>query len=139
MKQYLLNKEESLKLYNKHQDKIEPKDCYINIFNILTIYPQNFHSGEWMIAYGYVSSIENVYCRHCFVLAGDEIIDPTLFSTDRDNSSRTYYLFKVFDSVGEYLEALDSEKGYPALTKHLHKEDSEALKWAQQNGYLFIG
>ena len=139
MKKYSLNIEVSRNLYNKHKCKIEPKNCYINIFNISTLYPKTFHSGEWKIAYGYVSSIDNVYCRHCFILAGNEVIDPTVFSTERNNESCRYYIIKVFNSIGEYLDALSEERNFPALVKYLKKEDDKAWEWAQQNGYIFIG
>lgn len=139
MKQYLLNAEASLALYKDNASKINPKDCYINIFNVLTTYPRRFGTGEWKIAYGYVSSIENVFCRHCFIFAEEKVIDPTIFSTERDNSERIYYLTKIFDSVDEYLSALDAEEGYPALTKYLQEKDKAASEWAVQNGYLFIG
>lgn len=139
MKQYFLNEEVSLELFKQHEDIIEPKNCYINIFKLLTVYPQTFRSEEWKIAYGYISSVDNVYCRHCFIFAGDEVIDPTIFSTERYNSGRVYYITKVFNSIDGYLSALDAEKNYPALQRYLQKEDSAACEWAQKNGYLFIG
>ena len=139
MKQYLLNAETSLELYKDNENKINPKDCYINIFNLLATYPKRFHTGEWKIAYGYVSSIQGLYCRHCFIFADNKVIDPTIFSTERDNSERIYYPTKIFDSVDEYLSALDAEEGYPALTKYLQEKDKAASEWAVQNGYLFIG
>ena len=99
MKQNLLNAEASIELYKDNESKINPKDCYINIFNVLTTYPRRFGTGEWKIAYGYVSSIENVFCRHCFIFAEEKVIDPTIFSTERDNSERIYYPTKIFDDV----------------------------------------
>ena len=139
MEKYFLNVEESRSLFCENKDEIKPKNCYINIFNISALYPRKFLSGTWKIAYGYASSIDNVYCRHCFILSGNEVIDPTAFSFNRNNEDRSYYLTKVFGSFDEYLDALSSEKNYPALSRYLENEDKEARIWAQQNGFLFIG
>lgn len=139
MKKYNLNIEASRKLYNNHKDKIAPKECYFNIFNISTLYPKMFLSGEWKITYGYVSSVDNVYCRHCFIFTENGIIDPTIFSTKHEKESCTYYITKVFDSISEYLDAVNSERNYPALTKHLKNEDKKAVEWALQNGLFFVG
>ena len=139
MKQYTLNVEQSRALYKKHKSKIEPKNCYMNIFHVLTLYPRVFQSGEWKIAYGYVNSIDGVYCRHCFILAGEQVIDPTLFASDRDNPDRKYFITRVFDNTEDYLAALDAEENYPALTTQLRNEDRAAQQWGMENGYLFIG
>ena len=139
MKQYALNFDLSRNLYEEHKEDIKSKNCYHNIFNVLIFYPENFRRGEWKIAYGYVKSVENIYCRHCFIFNGEEVIDPTVFTTNRDNKNRTYYITKVFDSAGDYLEALEAEGDYPALQKHLRKEDKKAQEWARENGCIFIG
>ena len=111
----------------------------MNIFHVLTLYPRVFQSGEWKIAYGYVNSIDGVYCRHCFILAGEQVIDPTLFASDRDNPDRSYFITKVYDKTEDYLAALDAEENYPALTTQLRNEDLAAQQWGMENGYLFIG
>lgn len=46
MKQYALNVEQSRALYNKHKTKIEPKNCYMNIFHVLTLYPRVFQPAS---------------------------------------------------------------------------------------------
>ena len=139
MKQYALNFDLSQSLYEQHEEEIKSKSCYHNIFNIVVLYPEKFRSGEWKIAYGYVRSVENIYCRHCFILNEEEVIDPTVFTSNQDNKKRTYYVTRAFDSAGDYLEALEAEGDYPALQKQLRKDDLKAQEWALENGLIFIG
>lgn len=137
MKKYTLNYELSKTIYEKCRHLITPKECYNNIFHILTQYPIKFQSGEWKIAYGYVSSVQNIYCRHCFILSDDKVIDPTLCVRENDKNN-TYFAFKIFDNVNEYFSALDDEGNFPALMLNLQKEDKKAQQWAQENNIICI-
>ena len=139
MKKYQWNQNLSLKLYEKHKNIIECKMCYNNIFNIFSEYPENFYSGEWKIAYGYVSLVENMYCRHCFILVDDMVVDPTLIKLRQSDQNIIYYVFKVFDNITDYVSALENENGLPALCKSLRQEDLNIQNWAKDNGILCIG
>ena len=140
MEQHFLNTELSETVYKKYKRHIKAKECYTNIFFVLSKEFSKFESGEWRIAYGFVSSIDSVYCRHCFILERDgQVIDPTMFASDRDTSNRTYFVMKVFDKVKDYISAIDEENGYPSLAKYLWCVESKAQAWGLKNGYLFIG
>lgn len=139
MKKYFLNEENSLSLYKENKSKIIAKDCYHNIFRLISKYRKEFTSGDWKIAYGYISSVDNIFCRHCFILFKDKVIDPTVYATNSNNSTRHYYVFTEFSSIDEYLDAIEKENGYPALNKILINEDTAAQKWALDNGYFFMG
>lgn len=140
MEQYSLNAELSEAVYNKYKRHIKAKECYTNIFFLLSKEFSKFESGEWRIAYGFVSSIDCIYCRHCFILERDGlVIDPTMFASDRDISERAYFVIKVFERVEDYISAIDVENGYPALGRYLLRAEQKAQEWGCENGYLFIG
>ena len=140
MEQHFLNTELSREVYKKYRRGIKAKECYTNVFFILSKEFSKFQSGEWRVAYGFVSSIDHIYCRHCFILERDgRVIDPTMFASDRDTTERTYFVMKAFEKVDDYISAIDAENGYPSLGRHLLKAEMKAQKWGAENGYLFIG
>lgn len=140
MEQHSLNIELSRTVYQKYKKGIEAKQCYTNVFFLLSKELSRFESGEWRVAYGFVSSIECVFCRHCFILERDgKVIDPTMFASDRDTSERTYFVMKVFDKVADYIAAIDADNGYPSLGRYLSEIELDAQMWGAKNGYLFIG
>ena len=67
------------------------------------------------------------------------VIDPTMFSAERDTTQRTYFVMKVFDELKEYISAIDEENGYPSLAKYLWSVEMKAQAWGNKNGYFFIG
>lgn len=140
MEQYFLDTEQSCAVYKKYKKIIKPKECYTNIFSVLSQEFSKFESGEWRVAYGFVSSIDCIYCRHCFILdKNDRVIDPTMYASERDTTNRIYYVMKVFDKLKDYISALDAEDGYPALGRYLKRAETKAQEWGNQNGCLFIG
>lgn len=140
MEQHFLNTELSETVYKKYKRHIKAKECYTNTFFVLSKEFSKFKSGEWRVAYGFVSSIDCVYCRHCFILERDgRVIDPTMFASDRDTSNRTYFVMKVLEKVEDYISAIDAENGYPALGRYLLRTEKKVQEWGHENGYLFIG
>ena len=96
--------------------------------------------AEWRIAYGFVFSTQNIYVRHAFFLdQNDKVIDPTPFSRKKDRGREQYFVFKTFGTVSEYLDAINQEGGYPALSRFLRVEEQKLQQWGYENGYLFIG
>lgn len=140
MEQHFLNTELSREVYKKYRRGIKAKECYTNVFFILSKEFSKFKSGEWRVAYGFVSSIDHIFCRHCFILERDgRVIDPTMFASDRDTTERTYFVMKAFEKIEDYISAIDAENGYPSLGRHLLKAEMKAQEWGAKNGYLFIG
>lgn len=140
MLKYKLNASHSRELYEKYKEHIEPKMCYNNIFHVFEYNVDKIRNGEWKIAYGYVSSVNNVLCRHCFII--DEYgnaLDPTIFTQTEVNTDREYFSFKTYDDVAEYLDAIEENKLYVALERVLRAEERQAHEWALDNGYLLIG
>ena len=84
--------------------------------------------------------MENIYCRHCFILADEMVIDPTLINNSLLNDQdKIYYTFKIFETAKEYIDALEKENGLPALYTLLRFEDGDMQKWGKENGIFCVG
>lgn len=138
---YTLDLETSKAVFKKLNKLIEPKFCYNNVFLVVTNFLNEFRNGRWKVAYGYVQSIDRVFCRHSFVLDTESglIIDPTTIASKTDSDGKQYYIMKTFDTVEEYTSAIESDGNLPALDNFLMEQELEAQKLAFENGYLFIG
>ena len=68
MREYFLDCEKSKEIYESCKRQIKFKQCYNNVFNVVTDYIGKFRNGEWKIAYGYVETMAGIYCRHCFII-----------------------------------------------------------------------
>lgn len=140
MELHFIDTKASERIYKSYKSHMKPKECYTNIFFLLSKNYSMFESGEWRIAYGFISSLDCIYCRRCFIIEHDgKVIDPTVYAHERDNSETTYFVMKVFENIDDYIAALNSENNYPSLGKYLRKEEMKAQRWATDNGYLFIG
>lgn len=141
MEKYKLNAKMSKSIYEKDRDTYHMKECYINVFRAVCNNMENVKSGKWKIAYGYVSSIRNLLVRHCFIVdENNMVIDPTIYATILDDKEDTnYYVMYLFDDVEKYIDAIESENGYPALDKYLMEYTKQATKWSIKNGFLLIG
>lgn len=144
IKQHPLNFKESLKVFNICNDRIVQKECYSNIFNTISIFPDKFQTREWRIAYGYIRILPNLnmMARHCFIVnEKGEAIDPTLFtqSTFDSSNEKEYFSFFIFECMDDYFNKLDDNDLMPDLIKQLWKLDQDiAEKWAKEKGYILI-
>lgn len=135
---YILNVEKSREIYNKYKSRLEVKMCYNNIFKISSLEINKFYSGEWKIAYGYMSIMDTVlYARHCFILEGNNVIDPTLFTNPHPDTNRKYLVFKIFDNYTDYTSSIENEDYKPALERTLRKLDLQLVIKEQKNGLFF--
>lgn len=138
---YKLDAKTSESVYRSVKREMEPKMCYNNVFKTVSKYFDYFNDGRWKVAYGYMRTLPTVFCRHCFILDAESnlVIDPTIFASGMDTSEREYYIFKVFDTLEDYTNALDEADRLPALDYYLCKEDNEAQLFGFENGLIFIG
>ena len=140
MNKYTLDVEKSKEVYEYFQEQMQLKMCYNNVYSVFEYSIATFRTGKWKIAYGYVSSIENILCRHCFIIdENGKVIDPTLFTQTIVNTEREYYVFKIYDDVDEYLDAIVQNDYYVGLERVLRKEERQAHEWALNNGYFLAG
>ena len=45
----------------------------------------------------------------------------------------------LFDDVEKYIDAIESENGYPSLDIYLMEYTKQATKWSIENGFLLNG
>lgn len=91
LKKYHKSKE----IYESCKQNIAIKECYNNVFNVVTDYIGKFRNGEWQVAYGYVETMAGFYCRHCFIIdENNKVIDPTIHTnTDPNYSIIAEYIY----------------------------------------------
>lgn len=139
MLNYSLDIEKSKEVYEYFKDNLKIKACYNNVFNIFTLCPKTFREGKWKIAYGYVSVLANLYCRHCFIVDNEgKVIDPTIYTSSEPNTQREYYVMATFNNTDEYLNAIENDNYMPALENYLRDKDKQAYEWANEKGYIFV-
>lgn len=141
MKKYYINYQLSREAYSICPQLIEPKQCYVNIFHMLTECSEKFRLKKWKIAYGYMCIMPLVYVRHCFIIDDNgSVIDPTIFAIKAlpENESLEYLVMSVFDDVNIYLDAVQQEDNYPALLEHFRNEDKQAWEWGLNNGIVLL-
>lgn len=129
---YEKNLELSAGANEKYRLLIRPKDCYHNIWRIVT---SGQFNERYQIAYGYVQAFDHVYVLHCFLVDDhDRVIDPTLPDAGKDN----YYILKRF-TYQEYLQEVCRSR-YPSLENR--KWMKQAVKsftlWGMKNGIVAI-
>ena len=140
MRKHYLDYEKTKEVYEYSKPHIEFKQCYNNVFNVVTDYIATFRSGEWKVAYGYVEVMSLVYCRHCFIVdESGKVIDPTICTNTDPNTDRDYLVMKIFDDIDEYFTAIERENYYPALDRTLKENTAAAQKWANENGVILTG
>ena len=141
MKKHKLNYATSQEVYEANSDRYHMKECYTDIWNALTLHMEKFQTGMWKIAYGYISSIQNLLVRHCFIIDENRlIVDPTLFTTRiSDREKIDYYVMYEFSNLNEYFDAIEFEGGYPALDRYLKEYTKQATEWGLKNGFVLVG
>lgn len=138
MKSYKLNADKSKAVYDR--GRYEMKECYRNIFHAVTKYYSQFASGEWKVAYGYVTSIPGLLVRHCFIIdEAGEVIDPTIYTNPHCDTDRLYYAMYVFENIEKYARAIEREGGYPALCSTMRPCERRAQEWAAEHGFALCG
>lgn len=135
-----LNAEQSLEAYTKASGFMEMKQCYCNVFYVPHFFGKKFLSGEWRVAYGYMSSVQHYMVRHCFIVnKKGEAIDPTRHTTTRLIDDRMYVSFYVFDTYKEYVEAVSANDGVPDLLGVLDEYERGLFEeWAPENGKVLM-
>lgn len=138
MDKYILNIDKSKEVYSKCKKRLAAKECYNNVFRVATDYITNFKTKKWRIAYGYMTVLDNLLCRHCFIIdENNTVIDPTIILINRTDAE--YYTMKIFDDWCEYFKAIKKEQYLPALYRYLNEYNKIALNWAEENQYVLIG
>ena len=136
MKIYDIDFKKSLQIFNESKQLLQIKECYKNIFNLVSIYDEFFK--EWQACYGYLQLKDNLWCRHCFILNNDKIIDPTLFLTKNNIKNSKYVIFKIFNNLDNYLQAIEQNNLLVDLIDILLNEDINLQKEMLKNSQICI-
>ena len=139
MRKYKLDYDKSKEIYKSCKSHIKIKECYNNIFNVVTDYISNFRSNKWKVAYGYTEVMPLLYCRHCFIIDENKnVIDPTICTNANPNINREYITIKIFDDIDEYFTAIERENYMPALDYYLKENAKTTQNKANKKGYILI-
>lgn len=144
-----LNIKDSKAAYKKFRTAIAVKKCYENVYNIAIACPQNFTSGRWRIAYGYMDSgVPCLLLRHCFILDDcGRVIDPTIVVARETIQEElggekepwpNYFTMYVFQDIREYIDAFRQEKNMD-FRAFLLEYDRKAVAWATETGRILRG
>lgn len=144
MKKHEFNYEDSLMVYKACSQHIEPKDCYRNVFKTISFFSEKFYSGEWKFAYGFFSVLPNelLITRHCFIVDKlGEAIAPSLIVIEnyKENEPREYFSFIIFNTLDEYLDAVEKNQHIPDLLKTLKKYERIVEQKLTKEGFFVIG
>lgn len=139
-----LNLELSKEVYEECEHFIKNKECYTNVFYTINYFLNEFESGEWKIAYGYIKILksERLFARHCFIVnSNGEAIDPTLFTLNyfNEEDDANHISFYIFENLDSYTDAILNNDNFPDLIKPLMKIEMETVEiWAKENNCFLI-
>ena len=140
MVEYIFDAEKSKEVFDISEKQIQVKQCYNNVFRVVTDNIHKFKSNQWRVAYGYTNILDNILCRHCFILdENNKVIDVTVYAKSTLDLDRKYYVMKIFEDINTYFDAIEKDEFYPALEFYLRAENKKANEWAMQNGFILTG
>lgn len=126
MKEYYLDFKLSEKIYDSNKNVLEINKCYNNVFNIITT--KELVSQDIKVCYGFIYRKDlSMFNRHCFIILGDRVVDPTALFWDIENVAdiTIYYPFKTYE-FNEYLSVLSENNRLPDLYEVLLEEEIDA-------------
>jgi hypothetical protein len=143
--EHKMNVDMSKELYISCSNHIEKKQCYNNVWNAINFsgYGSKFVSGEWKVAYGYVSVLDDhgLMARHAFIIDEQgQAIDPTIVCLDHFNelNPREYVSFAIL-KFDEYLDILENNDLQPSLYMAFKDEEKQAWEWSKNNNKALCG
>lgn len=136
----------SRNMYEENKYLVKVKECYHNIAQLVInhiTYEEELCDikiafGAWQISLGDEGDKSNIYAKHCFFLLGDKVIDPTHFTTTKEQEDRDYLVFKTFD-ISEYLTALRNNHNDTYLPKNTEKMYQSMFLKMMENNMILLG
>ena len=131
-------------LYKQHQHIITQKMCYNNTFNVISnndLVYDAIQAGVISICYGFmtVGNNLNVVVRHAFLIDEfEDVVDVTQMCLSKPRQNVKYYIAKRFNSVDEYLNAIESNNNEPALNGTLAHEFVALASYLEDCGFLCL-
>lgn len=136
-------------LFRENRDIVKVKQCYENVYRLMSRFPRHFSDGTYRVAYGYIDSgIPQILIRHAFLVdKNGRIVDPTIVAShekrkemglDTKESWPQYYIMHLFPDIYSYTEALLRDERY-ALIDFMEADDTAARQWMAENNCYPIG
>lgn len=145
MKKLKLDLNATKLMYNCFKDSVKVRECYNNTFEVMSLinFTSRFDLSDYRVGYGFIKKNigeEQVLFRHAFIIrnADDAVIDVTAClwkDVESKYEDYEYYIFKEYETMDEYTDALIEEDGMPALHKASHNEEIEVYNYLVKKGY----
>lgn len=118
MKEYKIDIEKSEKLLNDNRQLIVQKECYDNIYRLVS--NLRVSEKEVRVVFGAVYLFKGMYAKHCFLMVGDKVVDPTLMLRGEENCKKSHYIVAKKLTMEQYTELL-CKCGYTDLGMYMRK------------------
>ncbi|XZH78515.1 hypothetical protein ACSW8S_16755 (plasmid) [Clostridium perfringens] len=139
---YYIDNELSKKIYDEFEYFIKPKECFTNVGYVCEIIKDDPKFKDIEVVYG-AWEVENIqsntklFCRHCFLLLDDKVVDPTFFTTTTKKNPK-YISIKKF-SIKEYSKAIEESDLNTSLNSYVENAYREAHTYLLSNNILLVG
>lgn len=145
MKKLKLDLNAAKLMYSHFKDNVKVRECYNNTFEVMSLinFTRKFNQSDYRVGYGFICKNvgkEQMFFRHAFIIknADDAVIDVTAClwkDVESKYEDYEYYVFKEYETMDEYTDALIEENGMPALHKTSHDEEIEMYNYLAKKGY----
>lgn len=134
-----MDRDTSRMYYEKVKLKINQNDCYKNTFYAVS--KNTEIQDNYKVAYGFVVlrvGESDLFFRHSFLIRNTDnaVLDTTsCLWNDEEVKSASYYVFKKFETVDEYLGLLLANEGKVKLKRLAIKEEVALFNELIKQGY----
>lgn len=136
IKDYVLDKERSLEMFETHRKALNQGACYNNVFSLCNEY--DMVRGTMKVAYGYWSAFPGIMARHCFFVTDDKkILDPTFGFRSNKEDEVSYWIFAILD-FRDYLDMLREDDLQPGLHAALWEREKELAQGFEEHKTILI-
>lgn len=143
MNTYKLNYSLSKELYDKTYKYINPKTCYNNV---LTIFYREMlldkKYADYKIVFGgwQVSPYQdNFFCKHCFFMKDNEVIDPTVMIDYKDLDKDIKYIVGTVLTKKEISNISQLDQLYDLCNKIIDVDLNKLSRELYQQGIILAG
>ena len=84
-----------------------------------------------------IQSNTKLFCRHCFLLLDDKVVDTTFFTTTTKKNPK-YIAIKKFP-IKEYSEAIEESDLNTSLNSYVESSYREVYAYLLSNNILLVG
>lgn len=138
IKLYKIDFETSRKIYEECKENIKLKMCYNNVAHCMGR-SLLLMREDVRVVYGALKFDEFLFIKHCFIMIGDRVIDPTIFTHLREGDENSEYVVCKSFTRAEYITALRDSGLDPNLYKVTAEPYLELYKKLKADGKILAG